>query len=57
MKNILLFGWAAWKRRRHFRAGAAQTYGGQRAGKKLIAGISKLRSWPSPIPPAEREQA
>jgi hypothetical protein len=43
--------------RRHFRAAAAQSYGGQPAGKKLITGISKLRSWPSPIPPAESEQA
>src|SRR2546425_4279630 len=33
IKNILLFAWAAWKIRRHFRAAAAQTYGWQRARK------------------------
>jgi len=57
IKNSLLFTWAAWKMRKHFRAAAAQTYGGRPAGKKFIAGISKLRSWPSPIPPAESEKA
>src|SRR2546425_2215271 len=50
IKNILLFAWAAWKIRRHFRAAAAQTYGRQRARKSLTAGLSRLRSWPSPIP-------
>jgi hypothetical protein len=39
VKNSLLFGWAAWKMRRHFRAAAAQTYGWRRSGKKLAAGV------------------
>ncbi len=38
-KNILLFGWAAWKIRRHFRAAAAQTYGWRRARKNLTASL------------------
>jgi len=58
IKNILLFGWAAWKLRRHFRAAAAQTYGWRRARRSLTAGLARLRSWPSPIPPGgEREKA
>ncbi len=58
IKNILLFAWAAWKIRRHFRAAAAQTYGWRRARKSLAARLSMLRAWPSPIPPAsEREKA
>jgi len=37
IKNLLLFSWAAWKIRRHFRAAAAQTYGWQRPRKNLAA--------------------
>jgi len=40
IKNILLFSWAAWKIRKHFRAAAAQTYGWQRVRKKLAAGLT-----------------
>jgi len=39
VKNSLLFGWAAWKMRRHFRAAAAQTYGWRRSGKKLASSL------------------
>ena len=39
IKNLLLFAWAAWKIRRHFRAAAAQTYGWQRPRKNLTAGL------------------
>jgi len=58
IKNILLFAWSAGRMRRYFRAAAAQTYGWRRSRRSLTARLSRLRSWPSPIPPgSEREQA
>jgi len=40
IKNTLLFVWAAWKLRRHFRAAAAQTYGWRRSRKNLAASLA-----------------
>jgi hypothetical protein len=40
IKNTLLFVWAAWKLRRHFRAAAAQTYGWRRSRKNLTASLA-----------------
>jgi ABC-type transport system involved in multi-copper enzyme maturation permease subunit len=40
-KNILLFGWAAFKMRRHFRAAAAQTYAWRRSRNSLPAGLPR----------------
>jgi ABC-type transport system involved in multi-copper enzyme maturation permease subunit len=38
-KNTLLFGWAAWKLRRHFRAAAAQTYDWRRSRKNFTTAL------------------
>jgi ABC-type transport system involved in multi-copper enzyme maturation permease subunit len=40
-KNMLLFGWAAFKMRRHFRAAAAQTYAWRRSSTNLPAGLPR----------------
>jgi hypothetical protein len=47
IKNLLLFAWAAWKIRRHFRAAVAQTYGHQRARKNRTAELRDFSVHPA----------